>query len=486
MSHAAAANYLSNTSPANAEASALLVQQLRAALGDDAVLTGAAIGERTVHMWSHSAVQALAIVRPRSTEEMATAMRLCHAVGQPMVAQGGRTGLTESHHTQAHEIVLSLERMNQIQEIDATDRTMVVQSGAILENLQQAADAAGLLLPLDLGGRGSCTIGGNIATNAGGNRVIRYGMTRESVLGLEVVLADGTVLSSMNRMIKNNAGYDLKQLFIGTEGTLGIVTRAVLRLREKPRSQDTMLVALADFAAVTALLKRADGALGGMLSAFEVLWNDFYCLTTSAPAPHTPPLPQQHAFYVLLETMGGDPATDRVRIEALLESALEDGLIADAVLAQNEAQRRSLWAIRDDVGQANRFTPMVAFDVSLRISAMDAYVSQVKANLQQRFPDSHHMFSFGHIADGNIHFAISVGDGSAVARQGIELSVYEPLRGIAGSVSAEHGIGLEKKAYLPMCRSEAEFATMRLLKRALDPKGLLNPGKIFDMEAASN
>jgi FAD/FMN-containing dehydrogenase len=458
-----------------------LLGDLRAALGDDAVISGAAVGERTVGIWSRRPLSALAIVRPRSTAEMATAMRLCHAVGQPMVAQGGRTGLTESHHTRAHEIVLSLERMNQVEEIDPVDRTMVVQAGAILETLQNAADDAGLLLPLDLGGRGSCTIGGNISTNAGGNRVIRYGMTRESVLGLEVVLADGTVLSSMNRMIKNNAGYDLKQLFIGTEGTLGIVTRAVLRLREKPRSQGTVLVALPDFASVTALLKRADGELGGMLSAYEVLWNDFYRLTTTAPAPHTPPLPQDYPFYALIETMGGDPETDRARIEALLGSALEDGLVLDAVLAENEAQRRSIWAIRDDVGQANRFVPMVAFDVSLRISAMDAYVQQVKANMAARFPNGHHLFTFGHIADGNIHFAISVGDGSAEARRGIEAAVYEPLPAIGGSVSAEHGIGLEKKPYLPLCRSEAEFATMRLMKRALDPRGLLNAGKIFDL-----
>jgi FAD/FMN-containing dehydrogenase len=179
--------------------------------------------------------------------------------------------------------------------------------------------------------------------------------------------------------------------------------------------------------------------------------------------------------------MGGDPETDRARIEALLGSALEDGLVLDAVLAENEAQRRSIWAIRDDVGQANRFVPMVAFDVSLRISAMDAYVQQVKANMAARFPNGHHLFTFGHIADGNIHFAISVGDGSAEARRGIEAAVYEPLPAIAGSVSAEHGIGLEKKPYLPLCRSEAEFATMRLMKRALDPKGLLNAGKIFDL-----
>ena len=457
-----------------------LIDALTAMLGGDGVLTGDDVTARSSGFWNALPVGALAIARPRTTHEVAAVLRLCHERGQPVVAHGGRTGLVESQHTTADELVLSLERMNRIEEIDVGERTVVTQAGVVLETLQQAADASGLFLPLDLGGRGSATIGGNIATNAGGNRVIRYGMTRESVLGLEVVLADGTVLSSMNRMIKNNAGYDLKQLFIGTEGTLGIVTRAVLRLREQPRSQETMFIALNSFAAVTQLLKRADAALGGMLSAFEVMWNDFYCLVTTLPAQQAPPLPQTYPYYVLVEAMGGDASADRGRIEALLSECLDSGEIGDAVLAENEQQRRNLWAMRDDVGQANRFAPMFVFDVSLRISAMEAYVQQVRASMSAQFADFQ-LFTFGHIGDGNIHFVAAVGDGSIAARHAVERAIYEPLRAIEGSVSAEHGIGLEKKPYLDWCRSSAEIDAMRVLKRALDPKGILNPGKIFDV-----
>ena len=457
-----------------------LIDALTDLLGCDGVLTGADVAARSSGFWNPAPVGALAIARPRTTAEVAAVLRLCHARGQPVVAHGGRTGLVESQHTTAAELVLSLERMNHIEEINVGERTVVTQAGVVLETLQQAADAEGLLLPLDLGGRGSATIGGNIATNAGGNRVIRYGMTRESVLGLEVVLADGTVLSTMNRMIKNNAGYDLKQLFIGTEGTLGIVTRAVLRLRERPRSQETLFIALDSFAAVTELLKRADAALGGMLSAFEVMWNDFYSLVTTPTAPQAPPLPQSYPYYVLIEVMGGDVVADRARVEALLAECLESGAVSDAVLAENEQQRRKLWAMRDDVGQAYRFAPMFVFDVSLRISAMDDYVRQVRANMETRFA-SFQLFTFGHIGDGNIHFVAAVGDGSATARQAVEHAIYEPLRAVEGSVSAEHGIGLEKKPYLSWCRSAAEIATMRLLKRAFDPKSILNPGKIFDV-----
>ena len=456
------------------------IEALTALLGREGVLCGTDVSARSSGFWNTLPVGAFAIARPRTTAEVAAVLQLCSAHGQSVVAHGGRTGLVESQHTEGDELVLSLERMNRIEEINAPERTVIVQAGVVLEALQQAADQAGLLLPLDIGGRGSCTIGGNIATNAGGNRVIRYGMTRESVLGLEVVLADGTVLSSMNRMIKNNAGYDLKHLFIGSEGTLGVVTRAVLRLREKPRSQETMFIALNSFEAVTSLLKRADAALGGMLSAFEVMWNDFYKLVTTAPAAQSPPLPQTYPFYVLLEAMGGDVVADRSRIEALLGECLESGEIGDAVLAENEQQRRNLWAMRDDVGQAFRFAPMFVFDVSLRISAMDAYVQQVHANMSAKFAN-YRLFTFGHIGDGNIHFAAAVGDGSAAARESVEHAIYEPLRAVEGSVSAEHGIGLEKKAYLSWCRSDIEIETMRLLKRALDPNQILNPGKIFDV-----
>jgi FAD/FMN-containing dehydrogenase len=455
-----------------------VVKALREALGADAVLTGEDVHQRQAGIWRRDTVQAKAIVRPRTTAEVSAALRICHDLGQTVVAHGGLTGLVEGSLTVPDDVALSLERMNGIEAINATDRTMVVQSGAVLQTIQEQAEEAGLLFPLDLGGRGSCTIGGNISTNAGGNRVIRYGMTRDMVLGLEAVLADGTVVSSMNQMIKNNAGYDLKQLFIGSEGTLGVVTRAVLRLREIPKHQSTLFVAVDDFDRLPAFLKHMDSALGGTLSAFEVMWNEFYALVTTAPAQNQPPLSQTYPYYVLVEAMGADEAL----VEAALTEAYERSLICDAVLAQSEAQRRQLWAMRDDVAQCFRDGPTIAFDVSLKISDMRGYVDEVRSRLAEAVGE-HRCYVFGHLGDGNLHLVVGPGKINAEVRHRVESSVYEPLRAIGGSVSAEHGVGLEKKPYLTICRSPEEIALMRTLKRALDPKGILNPGKIFEPSA---
>jgi FAD/FMN-containing dehydrogenase len=455
-----------------------VVKALREALGADAVLTGEDVHQRQAGIWRRDTVQAKAIVRPRTTAEVSAALRICHDLGQTVVAHGGLTGLVEGSLTVPDDVALSLERMNGIEAINATDRTMVVQSGAVLQTIQEQAEEAGLLFPLDLGGRGSCTIGGNISTNAGGNRVIRYGMTRDMVLGLEAVLADGTVVSSMNQMIKNNAGYDLKQLFIGSEGTLGVVTRAVLRLREIPKHQSTLFVAVDDFDRLPAFLKHMDSALGGTLSAFEVMWNEFYALVTTAPAQNQPPLSQTYPYYVLVEAMGADEAL----VEAALTEAYERSLICDAVLAQSEAQRRQLWAMRDDVAQCFRDGPTIAFDVSLKISDMRGYVDEVRSRLAEAVGE-HRCYVFGHLGDGNLHLVVGPGKINAEVRHRVESSVYEPLRAIGGSVSAEHGVGLEKKPYLTICRSPEEIALMRTLKRALDPKGILNPGKNFEPSA---
>jgi FAD/FMN-containing dehydrogenase len=456
-----------------------VVEALRQALGSDTVLTGDDVKNRAAGIWRNDALQAKALVRPRSTDDVQRVMVLCHAHGQPVVTHGGLTGLVGGALTRPDDIVLSLERMNRIEEVHRTDRTMVVQSGVVLQTVQETAEQHGLFFPLDLGGRGSATIGGNISTNAGGNRVIRYGMARDNVLGLEAVLADGTVVSSMNRMIKNNAGYDLKQLFIGTEGSLGIVTRAVLRLREKPRSEETLFVAIDDFRKLAEFLKTMDGALGGTLSAFEVMWNNFYCAVTTEPARNQPPLPQTYPYYVLVEAMGGDPAKDHERIEAALADAYEKGLIADAVVAQSDAQRQQIWAMRDDVAQLFRFAPIFTFDVSLRISMMEQYVKDVNARLESHYPGVKN-FTFGHMGDGNLHFVVSVGAGGEEHHHRVERCIYEPLEAIGGSVSAEHGVGLEKKPYLGLSRSASEIELMRTLKNALDPRGILNPGKIFD------
>jgi FAD/FMN-containing dehydrogenase len=461
-----------------------VIAALRDALGGDAVLTGDDVHNRAAGIWRRDGIRAKALVRPRDTDGVSRALAVCHAHGQSVIAHGGLTGLVGGALTAPDDVVISLERLNRIEEINTVDRTMTVQAGVVLQTVQEQADAAGLMFPLDLGGRGSATIGGNISTNAGGNRVIRYGMTRDMVLGLEAVLADGTVVSSMNRMIKNNAGYDLKQLFIGSEGSLGIVTRAVLRLREKPRSQETLFVAIDDFGKLTRFLKTMDASLGGTLSAFEVMWNNFYTLVTTEPAKNQPPLPQTYPYYVLVEAMGGDPQKDHERIEAALGQAYEEGLIADAVIAQSEAQRRQIWAIRDDVAQTFRLGPTFVFDVSMRISKMQAYVDEVNKRLGARYPNFQNL-TLGHMGDGNLHFVVSVGENTAEARETVERSVYEPLAAIEGSVSAEHGVGLEKKPYLSICRSPAEVALMRALKQTLDPKRILNPGKIFDVEVTT-
>lgn len=451
-----------------------VVQALREAVGDDCLLLGEDVTGRGAGIWRSDNIQAQILVRPRTTAQVSAALKVCHEHRQSVVTHGGLTGLVESALTTPADVVLSTERMNQIEDISPLERTMTVQSGVVLQVVQETAQEHGLMFPLDLGGRGSCTIGGNISTNAGGNRVIRYGMMRDMVLGLEAVLMDGTVISSMNRMIKNNAGYDLKQLFIGTEGTLGVVTRAVLRCREEVTTQPTALVGVPDFPALMQFLKFIDRGLGGYLSAFEVMWQDYYRLVTTAPAENAAPLAPDYPYYVLVEAMGAGQEA----LEALLHEALTQGLVSDAVVATSEAQRMQIWALRDDVEQTFQFAPVFLFDVSLRISCMEDYVREVDHALRAVFPDAKN-FTLGHMGDGNLHFAISVGAGDDAARRKVEACVYEPLQAIGGSVSAEHGIGLEKKPYLSLCRSADEIALMQRLKAALDPHGLLNPGKVF-------
>jgi len=458
----------------------MIIDELTKILGADGILTGDDVSGRAVGIWDSTGIEAVAIVRPVSTVQLAAVMRTCNDVAQPVTAHGGRTGLVDGQNTRQGDIVLSLERMNQIEEIDTAGRTMTVQAGVPLQVVQEAAENEGLFFPVDLGARGSCTIGGNISTNAGGNGVIRYGMTRDNILGLEAVLADGTIISSLNKMIKNNAGYDLKQLFIGTEGTLGVVTRAVLRLREASRSQNTALLAANEFTSVINLLKFLDRELGGTLSAFEVMWQDFYKLVTTAPAKSNPPLEQSHAFYILVESRGAEPESDTERFQSVLMRALEQGLIDDVVIAKSQAERNALWAIRDDVEQGQRYGRPFIFDVSLKIQDMQSYISEVKQALDQAWPENH-CFVFGHLGDGNLHYNIVVGDFSDAAKHSVEAIVYGPLQAINGSISAEHGIGLQKKPYLSLCRNEAEIVLMQKLKQSLDPKGILNPGKIFDL-----
>ena len=427
---------------------------------------------------TEEAIQAEIIVRPESTEEVSKILSVCNQAGQPVIVHGGLTGLVYGTRTSPDQLILSLERMNNIEEIDPIGRTLTCQSGVTLQNIQEKAESENMIFPLDLGARGSCSIGGNISTNAGGNRVIRYGMTRDSVLGIEAVTSDGTILSSMNRMIKNNAGYDLKQLFIGTEGTLGIVTRCVLRLREAPISQNTALVGIENFPSIVTFLKHIDSGLGGNMSAFEVMWKEFYEMVTNSLDEKSLPLKKNIPYYVLVESMGSDQVKDEEHFESLLQKALEDSVIVDAVLAKSEKERKALWAFRDDVEKQAQYGPTVMFDVSLPINEMEEYVSKVDLNLQKYWKDFHHIV-WGHLADGNLHLVVGTGDLESDTIKKIENSVYEPLEFTGGSISAEHGIGLEKKPYLHLSRSEAEINYMKALKDTFDPKGILNPGLIF-------
>ncbi|MGM0983443.1 MAG: FAD-binding oxidoreductase [Pseudomonadota bacterium] len=458
------------------------LQEIAAIVGATNVLTGEDVSARRVDWLTGASCRAGGIVRPGSTSELAAVMRACHAARQPVVTHGGLTGLVHGAEADPDELAVSLERMTAIQAVDPVGATLTVQAGAPLESVQQAAEAMGLQFALDLGARGSCTIGGTIATNAGGIRVIRYGMMRQQVLGLEAVLADGTVVSSMNRMLKNNAGFDLKQLFIGSEGTLGIVTRAVLHLQPPTPDVQTALVACPSFESLTGLLGHLGRHLGGSLAAFEAMWQSHYRLLTRESGRHTPPLSPDAPFYVILESLGSDPQSHGAQFALALGRALDEGLINDAVLAQSDAQRQALWAIREDIeGLIQALSPLFTFDISLPIPEMHRYVDGLEAALARDWPQGR-MVTFGHLGDGNLHISISVGSSDPAARRAVEHLVYTPLAELGGSVSAEHGIGLEKRDYLALSRTPEEIALMHTLKRALDPHGLLNRHKVLAPE----
>ncbi|MCZ6828654.1 MAG: FAD-binding oxidoreductase [Gammaproteobacteria bacterium] len=454
-----------------------VVDALITALGKEAVVSGEVLRERAVSYWDASPTQALALVLPKTTEEVSQVLAICHQLGQPVVTQGGRTGCVQGSVASADEIILSLERMSKIEDVDALGGTATVQAGAVLQVVQEHLAEQGLLFPLDLGARGSCTIGGNVATNAGGINVLRYGMMRNLVLGLEVVLADGTVVSCMNRMLKNNSGYDLKQLFVGTEGTLGVVTRVVLKLFQQPVSCDTALLALQSFEQVTALMQSLQRDLAGTLSAYEVMWGNYFRAVTEEGG-HRAPMRRDYPYYVVLEAEGAEPQADTERFHRLLESALEAGIIVDAVIPKSGQERRAVWDIRENFEVLLKRTPCYLYDVSLPIGSMAAYVEQVQTGLQRRWPQ---VFCsvIGHIADGNLHFFVIPGVEDDLHEE-VNREIYGPLQAVGGAVSAEHGIGMEKKGWLAHSRSDTEIALMRTLKQTLDPSGLLNPGRVFD------
>ncbi len=464
-------------------AAAGLIDELVAALGAGAVSWGDAIDARYQADWSGAApVRPLALVRPASTADVAAAMRICHARRVSVVPQGGLTGLAGGAMPQADAVVLTLERLNAIEQVDAKAATMTVQAGATLQAVQEAALAAGLMFGVDLGARGSCQVGGNLATNAGGNGVVQFGMMREQTLGLEVVWP--TVLPMLSPMLKNNTGYDLKQWFIGSEGTLGIITRAVLSLHPAPRARVSTLVALPDYASAIELLRLLRSHFPGALAAFELMWEDFF--STSLRWSHAAsPLAQAYPFTVLAEVTGHEAAALADSLQAALTQAMEDGTVLDAVVAQSQAQARALWGIREATAEFPTQLVPINFDISLPIAQIGEFAEQCVRALSQRWPGQRTL-RFGHLGDGNLHLttdARSLGSDipAAQAAQEVEQIVYALLEQRGGSVSAEHGIGLHKKPYLGASRSPAELAAMRAIKQALDPLNLLNPGKVFDL-----
>ncbi len=455
-----------------------ILTALRALLPDGALLLGHDIGARYhVDFSGDNACAPLAVARPTTTDEVAAILRTCHAARQRIVVQGGLTGLAGGATPQGGEIALSLERLSGIEELDRASQTLTVRAGTPLQTVQHAAADAGYLFPLDLGARGSCTIGGNIATNAGGNQVLRFGMMRNLVLGLEAVLADGTVVSSMNKMLKNNAGYDLKQLFIGTEGTLGIVTRAVLRLFPRLPSKVTALCAVHSFAATVELLHGLQARLGGSLSAFEAMWASYFHYVLAHARGVQSPFEREYPFYVLVEIEGTDEDADRARLENALEAALADELIADAALAQSGRETKSFWQIRDAIGEVTpTLQPMLAFDVSLPIDAMPGFLARVDGDFAA-FGTTVTNLVFGHLGDNNLHLAVTTHRTADLTR--LCDAVYSAVGAYGGSISAEHGVGTLRRSYVHHSRNAAELAVMRRLKTALDPHGILNAARVL-------
>jgi len=465
------------------------LRELLAELGPAAVLAGADVPLRNRNDYSGLAPSTpLAVIRPSDPQGVATAMRICHRHDVAVVPQGGLSGLCGGARAEPDQVALSLERLVGVEEIDAASATMTVRAGTALETVQQAADSAGFFCPLDLGARGSCAIGGNLSTNAGGNRVIRYGMARDMVLGVEAVLADGTLVTSLNKMMKNNAGFDLKHLFLGSEGTLGIITRAVLRLYPKPASTMVALCAVRDYAGALTLLDAARRDLGPLLSAFEAMWPDYWSLITAeVPSVRDPFRADGRAYgaYVLVEALGTDPALDAPRFEAWLESLLADGTVPNAVVAQSVADQKAFWHLRDAVGELHQLWPRhLAFDIGLPIGAMDTYARRCKAALAERVPGCESVF-YGHIGDGNVHIVVYRPGAAEQPKDAVEDVVYGLVREYGGTVSAEHGIGTLKLRWLAHARSPEQIALMRTLKAALDPKNLLNPGKVVCMATAA-
>ncbi|HEV2610558.1 MAG TPA: FAD-binding oxidoreductase [Noviherbaspirillum sp.] len=463
------------------------LDQCRNAIGTAHVLTEAADTAGYLTDWRRRFTgRALAVVKPASTEEVAAIVRLCNQFRVPIVPQGGNTGLVLGSvpDTSGNAIVLSLNRLNRVRAVDTINNTMTVESGCILEQIQNVASEAGRLFPLSLAAEGSCTIGGNLATNAGGTAVLRYGNMRELCLGLEVVTAQGEVWSGLRGLRKDNTGYDLRDLFIGAEGTLGIITAAVLKLFPQPKAQLTALAAMRTPDDALKLLNLAQARCGATLTAFELM-SDF-CL--QLVAKHFPqmrlPFAEPHAQYALLE-LSDNESEDHANqaLEAVIADALEGDVIQDAVVASSIAQSKALWNLREHIPLAQAEEGKnIKHDISVPISRIGDFIRKTDVALQQAFPGCR-LVTFGHLGDGNLHYNVSPpengSDDEFIARQdAINLVVHDSVDSFGGSISAEHGLGALKREEVRRYKSDVEMALMQSVKNALDPLGIMNPGKV--------
>jgi FAD/FMN-containing dehydrogenase len=472
-----------------ADPGATLLARLASVVGNAHVLTAAEDVAPHLADWRgryHG--KALAVVRPSTTAEVASVVAACAEARVAVVPQGGNTGLVGggTPHESGDEILLSLSRLNRIRAVDPDNATLTVEAGVTLAAVQAAAREAGLAFPLSLASEGSCTIGGNLATNAGGTAVLRYGNARDLVLGVEVVLADGSVLDLARSLRKDNTGYDLKQLFIGAEGTLGVVTAAVLKLFAAPRTQVTALAALASVGDAIALLRHAKQALGDRLVGFELMGESALALSRKHH-PGTPDALPGHPWYALVQADdSADDDTLADRVESMLAAAVERGTVRDATVARSVAQAAALWASRENISEAQRREgPNLKHDISLPVSSIPAFLDEAERALAEAFPGVRFIV-FGHLGDGNLHYNLSAPPGVAAnaftAPSTLERAqriVHDLVRARGGSISAEHGIGQLKRRELARTKAPLELAVMRRIKAALDPAGILNPGKIL-------
>jgi FAD/FMN-containing dehydrogenase len=465
---------------------ATTIERLAGIVGASHVLTSAADVAPYVVDWRgryHGAARA--VVRPANTSEVAAVVRACADAGVAIVPQGGNTGMCGAATPDASgsEIVLSLSRMRTIRAIDRANATITVEAGVVLADVQRAAQAEGLLFPLSLASEGTCTLGGNLSTNAGGIAVLRYGNARELVLGVEAVLADGSVWDGLRGLRKDNTGYDLKQLFVGSEGTLGIITAAVLKLYAAPRTRVTALAAVADVARAVDLLRLMQQSLGDRLTGFELISAFALHLSQKHHAGSPDPLPG-HPWYALLQVDDSADVALAGMVESALAGAAESQIITDATIAQSQEQAARLWALRENISEAQRREGQnIKHDISLPISAIAPFAAATQAALVSAFPGAR-VVVFGHLGDGNLHYNVAAPEGTD-ARQflantpQVNRIVHDRVVAAGGSISAEHGIGQSKRDELAHYKSPLELALMRRIKTALDPQGILNPGKVL-------